>query len=104
MLTAMSEPVIVVEYDPVWPSVFLCIATPVWAALGERIVSIDHIGSTPVPGCPAKPIIDLDVVVRTERHVPLAIELASVCVFERSRSQRRLRRGDAFERLETGID
>src|SRR5215469_6087174 len=74
MLVAMHEPVIVVEYDPRWPDVFLSIAEPVQAAFGERLVSIDHVGSTSVPGCAAKPIIDLDVVIRSEGDVRWAIE------------------------------
>ena len=32
--------------------------------LGALLVRVEHIGSTAVPGLPAKPIIDIDVVIR----------------------------------------
>jgi GrpB-like predicted nucleotidyltransferase (UPF0157 family) len=42
-------------------------------------VSIDHVGSTSVPGCAAKPLIDLGVVVRSESDVrPAIMELELV--------------------------
>jgi GrpB-like predicted nucleotidyltransferase (UPF0157 family) len=36
-------------------------------------VAIEHVGSTAVPGLPAKPIIDIDVVVPSSSDVPEAI-------------------------------
>ncbi len=60
----MADPVIIVDYDPAWPRRFEVLRERVAAALGVLAVRIEHIGSTAVPGLPAKPIIDLDVVVR----------------------------------------
>jgi GrpB-like predicted nucleotidyltransferase (UPF0157 family) len=57
----MSDPVIVVPYDPEWPRLFAQIAAPMRAALGETALRIDHIGSTAVPGMVAKPIIDVQI-------------------------------------------
>ena len=39
-------------------------ASPAWSAsaLGERVLEIHHVGSTSVPGLPAKPVIDVDLV------------------------------------------
>ncbi|WP_247826514.1 GrpB family protein [Arthrobacter antioxidans] len=37
------------------------------------IISIEHVGSTAVPGLPAKPILDIDIIVRRD-VVPPAIE------------------------------
>jgi len=62
------------EYDPTWPERFLVLAERVQTALGERILRIEHVGSTAVPGLVAKPIIDFDVVVRPT-EVQVAIEL-----------------------------
>ncbi len=65
-----AEPVVVVPYDPAWPAAFARLRDRLAAALGERAVGIEHVGSTAVPGLDAKPIVDIDVVVRPER--PLA--------------------------------
>jgi GrpB-like predicted nucleotidyltransferase (UPF0157 family) len=43
-------------------------------ALGTIAVSIEHVGSTAVPGLAAKPIIDLDVVIASPARLPDAIQ------------------------------
>lgn len=45
------------------------------AKLGDVALAIEHVGSTSVPGLPAKPIIDLDVVIRSRQDLPQAIAL-----------------------------
>jgi len=62
----------VVDYDPSWPRLFAEIRAEVSALLGEFVLSIDHIGSTAVPGLAAKPKIDLDVVTISD-EVPQAV-------------------------------
>jgi GrpB-like predicted nucleotidyltransferase (UPF0157 family) len=47
------------EYDPRWPERYGDVAARVNAALGDRVVRIEHVGSTSVPGLAAKPIIDI---------------------------------------------
>ena len=47
------------EYDPEWPPLFQREAARIAAALGDRVVRLEHAGSTSVPGLPAKPIIDI---------------------------------------------
>jgi GrpB-like predicted nucleotidyltransferase (UPF0157 family) len=57
----------VVDYDPAWPERFEILRAEyagAMAASGVRVVSIEHVGSTSVPGLAAKPIIDCDIVVR----------------------------------------
>jgi GrpB-like predicted nucleotidyltransferase (UPF0157 family) len=53
----------VVEPDPVWPRRYADLADDVLAALGHQALDIQHVGSTAVPGLPAKPIIDIDLTV-----------------------------------------
>lgn len=60
----MSEPVVIVEYDPEWPARFERERERVAAALGDLVERIEHVGSTAVPGLAAKPVIDLDAVLR----------------------------------------
>ncbi len=75
----MPEPVIVVEYDPLWPRIFEELRAPLVAALGDLAVTVEHIGSTAVPGLAAKPVIDLDLVVPSSADIPAAIRrLASL--------------------------
>lgn len=63
----------VVAYSEEWPAQFLQIASELGRALGEvPTVSIEHVGSTSVPGLAAKPVLDIDIVVRRE-HVAAAI-------------------------------
>jgi GrpB-like predicted nucleotidyltransferase (UPF0157 family) len=47
------------DYDPEWPRRYAEEAVVLRGALGPDVVAIEHIGSTAVPGLPAKPIIDL---------------------------------------------
>lgn len=61
-----------VDYDPEWPEQFESLRRRIAAALGPLALAIEHVGSTSVPNMCAKPIIDLDVVVRPE-DVPAAI-------------------------------
>jgi GrpB-like predicted nucleotidyltransferase (UPF0157 family) len=57
----------VVPYDKEWTVRFLELQRVLGDALrGIQVVSIEHVGSTSVPGLAAKPIIDIDVVVSEE--------------------------------------
>lgn len=51
------------EPDPTWPQRYAELEQQISMTLGERLLAIQHIGSTSVPGLPAKPIIDIDVAV-----------------------------------------
>ncbi|GIJ43511.1 hypothetical protein Val02_03970 [Virgisporangium aliadipatigenens] len=53
----------VVDPDPAWPAAFAALADRIRGALGERALAVEHVGSTSVPGLPAKPIIDIDLIV-----------------------------------------
>ncbi|NKM97134.1 GrpB family protein [Rhizobium leguminosarum] len=71
----------VVDYDPSWPRLFAEISTEISALLGNRLLSIDHIGSTSVPGLAAKPKIDLDAVTISDEFLPAAIEMVRAADF-----------------------
>jgi len=53
----------IVDYDPAWPRLFEREAERIQAALGDRALLIEHVGSTSVPGLAAKPRIDVLLVV-----------------------------------------
>lgn len=51
-------------YQPKWPEQFASLGRILREVLGDLALRIDHIGSTSVPGLPAKDIIDIQVTVR----------------------------------------
>jgi GrpB-like predicted nucleotidyltransferase (UPF0157 family) len=51
--------IIVCDYDPVWAATFEHERTCLHGVLGALVLTIEHVGSTSVPGLAAKPIIDL---------------------------------------------
>jgi GrpB-like predicted nucleotidyltransferase (UPF0157 family) len=51
----------IVEYDVRWPTEFERVRVRVLEALGAAALEIHHVGSTSVPGLPAKPVIDVDL-------------------------------------------
>jgi GrpB-like predicted nucleotidyltransferase (UPF0157 family) len=53
----------VVPYDDSWPQAYEAVRTRVVDALGERVLGLEHVGSTSVPGLAAKPVIDVDLLV-----------------------------------------
>jgi GrpB-like predicted nucleotidyltransferase (UPF0157 family) len=55
--------IVVEDYDPLWPKKFARHAERVRQALGSTALTIEHVGSTSVPGLAAKAIIDILVVV-----------------------------------------
>src|SRR6266516_1124399 len=63
-------PIQIVDYDPEWPRLFEREARRVQAALGERVLLIEHTGSTSVPGLAAKPKIDVLLVVANSADEP----------------------------------
>lgn len=60
----MSTPVVVIDYDPQWPIVYKEEQAEIIRVIGDKVVAIEHIGSTAVPELGAKPIIDIMVAVR----------------------------------------
>jgi GrpB-like predicted nucleotidyltransferase (UPF0157 family) len=53
----------VAEPDPAWPRWYDELAGRIRQALGGRVLRLEHVGSTAVPGLAAKPIIDIDLTV-----------------------------------------
>ncbi len=51
--------VVIADADPTWPTQYDAYATALQSLLGERLLMVEHIGSTSVPGLAAKPVIDI---------------------------------------------
>lgn len=75
-----QDPIVIEVYDPVWAQSFRSHKATIEALLGERLVApLEHIGSTSVPGMPAKPIIDMLAVVEDyEAFTPAVPGLESI--------------------------
>jgi GrpB-like predicted nucleotidyltransferase (UPF0157 family) len=84
--------VYIADYDPAWPQLYAAEASRIRAALGERALLLDHVGSTSVPGLPAKPIIDILLVVANS-----ADEAAYVPALEAAGYALRIREPDWYE-------
>ena len=55
----LDRPIEIADYDPAWPGLYEREEVRLRATLGDRIIRVEHAGSTSVPGLPAKPIIDV---------------------------------------------
>ena len=62
-----NSTVFLAPYDPQWPSLFARLEVGIRHALGERVLLLEHVGSTAVPGLKAKPIIDMVMAVVDSR-------------------------------------
>jgi GrpB-like predicted nucleotidyltransferase (UPF0157 family) len=60
-----SREVVLADPDPTWPARFEEEAARIRAALGDLAARIEHVGSTAVPGLPAKPVIDIQLSLRS---------------------------------------
>ncbi|HMM94488.1 dephospho-CoA kinase [Phycicoccus sp.] len=71
--------------DPTWPAQADRLLARLRHALGETAVTFDHVGSTSVPGLPAKDVVDLQVGVRSlaEADDPRVVEVLARAGFPR---------------------
>ncbi len=63
MIGLRRHTVRVVEYDAEWASIFETESRAVRKAGGDLVLDVQHVGSTAVPGLPAKPVVDIAVAV-----------------------------------------
>ena len=61
-------------HQPLWASLFEEEKARIITAVGPHILDIQHVGSTAIPGIPAKPIIDIGVAVRNFEEAAVCIE------------------------------
>jgi GrpB-like predicted nucleotidyltransferase (UPF0157 family) len=90
----------IVDYDPCWPEQFAQVASRLREVLGSGVISLEHVGSTAVPGLAGKPIIDVNLMVgeasREATYLP-ALEAAGYALT--------VREPDWFEhRMFEGLD
>ena len=59
-----TKKVVVLPYDRTWKFDFEEIKREIEDAIGDLMIGIEHVGSTSVEGMSAKPIIDIDVIIK----------------------------------------
>ncbi len=93
-------PIEIRDYDPEWPRWYRREEARIRSILGDRVIRIEHVGSTSVPDLPAKPIIDIALEVPDS-----ATEAAYVPEMEGAEYVLRIREPEWFEhRLFKGPD
>ncbi len=76
-----------VPYDQEWPQHFSAAAEWLRELLKDKVVAIDHFGSTSIPGMHAKPLIDIDVTLADLDAIPTASALLAVAVSRRAENR-----------------
>ena len=66
----VDGPIVLADYDPGWPVLYEREAARVRGVLGDRVNVLEHVGSTSVPGLPAKPIVDMLLAVEDSADEP----------------------------------
>jgi GrpB-like predicted nucleotidyltransferase (UPF0157 family) len=79
-------------YDPEWPERYAALARDIGAALGAKVLTLEHVGSTSVPGLSAKRVIDIILAVADSSD-----ELAYVPALEARGFVLKIREPDWFE-------
>jgi GrpB-like predicted nucleotidyltransferase (UPF0157 family) len=94
------QEIVVADYDPIWPHWFESAAFRIRRALGDTALEIHHVGSTSVRGLPAKPLIDIDLVVPDSTDEAMYVPQLEAIGYEL-----RIREPDWYEhRLLRGFD
>ncbi|HET7027006.1 MAG TPA: GrpB family protein [Candidatus Limnocylindrales bacterium] len=96
----LDDQILLVAYEPEWPALFAREAERIRRILGSRVLRLEHVGSTAVPGLSAKPVIDILLVVPDSTNEP-----AYASDLEREGYVLRIREPDWYEhRLFKGPD
>jgi len=74
--------IVIARPDDTWPAQYEKTARAVSNLLGDTAQRIDHIGSTSVPGLPAKDILDMQVTVGTEPELDDVVERMTAADWE----------------------
>ena len=72
---------LLVAYDPSWPAKAQAEAER-WRSNVAGLISVHHIGSTSIPGMPAKPVLDLIPIFKDESAADLAQDAVEAMGYE----------------------
>ena len=72
-----TKNVVVIPYHERWKTDFEEIKQELEFVLGDLAMAVEHVGSTSVPGLSAKPIIDIDVVIKDDTFFDAVVQKLS---------------------------
>lgn len=78
----MERPVVIEEYTPNWALQFKEEQRLIKGTMGDKAITIEHIGSTSVEGLGAKPILDIMIGVHNLKEVDEFIEPLKKIAYE----------------------
>ena len=64
MIGVHKDKVLLVPYDKNWESEFIQVKNKLKEILSDNVLEICHIGSTAIKGMMAKPILDINVIIK----------------------------------------
>lgn len=94
--------IIVEDYNPQWARDFLALKDIYEKQLADMDCQIIHVGSTAVEGLAAKPIIDVDIVVKTPEDIPTCIRRLEQLGYSHA-GQRGIEGRESFDRPDEGV-
>jgi len=94
--------IVIEDYDPQWAQDFLALKKVYERKLSPISCQIIHVGSTSVKGLAAKPIIDVDIVVKSQKDVLKCIEYLKELGYVH-RGQNGIKGRESFERKDDQV-
>lgn len=74
----VKKPIVICEYTNDWKVDFDSLCQVYLEHLENSVISVEHVGSTAVPGLCAKPVIDIDIVITTSQLQNVSAELTKL--------------------------
>jgi GrpB-like predicted nucleotidyltransferase (UPF0157 family) len=74
-MTFRTKEVIVVPYQAIWKEQFEYLASQVLPIVKDVALGIEHVGSTSIKDCYAKPVIDADIIIRNHQLTQITAAL-----------------------------
>ena len=97
--------IIVAPYSSIWKNEFEQIKKELMSVVSDIVISVEHVGSTSVPGLHAKPIIDIDIVIDYKKFEKVKAQLVKIGYFHMGNLGIEGREAFKYkERLIDGID
>lgn len=78
----MTKLIQVEDYNSDWAKQFEALKNQIWPHIQTCALSIEHVGSTSVPGLAAKPIIDIDIVIENIGKIAQTLRQLSTIGYE----------------------
>jgi len=68
-----NKPIVIEEYSSGWATAFDQLQAIYRSRLGSYVAGVEHVGSTSVEGLPAKPVLDIDIIIQDGDLLPTVI-------------------------------